>query len=377
MTIADTRADTRADARANARANTFVQSAVLVADREVRMRVRSKAFLISSAILLLAVIASIVAGSVFGASAASSATRVAVVGDAAPFAQVETLDVTEVGTIDDAEALVRSGDVEAAIVPGDGPTGIRIVALEEAPADLVRLLSVSPEIALLEPAGQDSSLAYLVGLGFGIVFFMAATLFGTTIAQSVVEEKSTRVVEILMSAISARALLAGKVLGNTLLAFGQIVLIAAAAAIGLVVTGQDALLGDLGPSIIWFVVFFAVGFVLLAAMFASAAALVSRQEDIGSVTTPVMMLVMIPYFLIVFAWDNDLVLAIMSYVPFSAPIGMPMRIFLGTAEWWEPLVSLVVILATTVVVVLFGSKIYSNSLLRTGARVKVLEALRG
>jgi ABC-2 type transport system permease protein len=359
------------------RANSFVQSAVLVADREVRMRLRSKAFIISSAILLLAVIASIVAGSIFGTSASSSVTRVAVVGDSEAFAQVATLDVTEAGSVDDAEKLVRSGDVDAAIVPGDGPTGIGILALDEAPGDLVQLLSVSPEVTLLEPAEPNSGLAYLVGLGFGIVFFMAATIFGSTIAQSVVEEKSTRVVEILMSAISARALLAGKVIGNTVLAFGQIVLIAVAAIVGLMVTGQDALLGDLGPSIVWFVVFFAVGFVLLAAMFAAAAALVSRQEDIGSVTTPVMMLVMIPYFLIVFAWDNDLVLAIMSYVPFSAPIGMPMRIFLGTAQWWEPLLSLVIILATTVVVVLFGSRIYANSLLRTGARVKVREALRG
>ncbi|KQO10248.1 sodium ABC transporter permease [Agreia sp. Leaf244] len=365
MTIADTRA------------NTFVQSAVLVADREVRMRLRSKAFIVSSAILLLAVIASIVAGSIFGASASSSVTRVAVVGDAQPFSQVASLDVTEADSVGDAERLVRAGDVEASIVPGDGPTGIRILALEEAPTALVQLLSVTPEVSLLEPADQNGSLAYLVGLGFGIVFFMAATLFGTTIAQSVVEEKASRVVEILMSAISARALLAGKVIGNTVLAFGQIVLIAAAAIVGLVVTGQDALLGDLGPSIVWFVVFFAVGFVLLAALFASAAALVSRQEDIGSVTTPVMMLVMIPYFLIVFAWDNDLVLTIMSYVPFSAPIGMPMRIYLGTAEWWEPLLALVVIIATTVVVVLLGSRIYSNSLLRTGARVKILDALRG
>jgi len=64
-------------------------------------------------------------------------------------------------------------------------------------------------------------------------------------------------------------------------------------------------------------------------------------------------------------------------VPFSAPIGMPMRIYLGTAEWWEPLLSLLVILATTVAVVLLGSRIYSNSLLRTGARVKILDALRG
>lgn len=362
---------------ADTRANTFAQSALLVADREVRMRLRSKAFLFSSAFLLLAVIVSIVAGSIFGASATSAMTRVAVVGDIGALAQVSSLEITEAGSVDEAEQLVRAGDVEAAIVPDDGPTGIRILALDEAPRDLVQLLSASPEVTLLDPAEQNSGLAYLVALGFGLVFFMAATTFGATIAQSVVEEKSTRVVEILMSAISARALLAGKVIGNTVLAFGQIVLIAVAAAIGLLVTGQDALLGSLGPSLLWFVVFFVVGFVLLAAMFAAAAALVSRQEDMGSVTTPVMMLVMIPYFLVLFAWDNELVLTIMSYVPFSAPVGMPMRLYLGTAEWWEPLLSLLIILATTVVVVLLGSKIYANSLLRTGARVKLLEALRG
>ena len=52
------------------------------------------------------------------------------------------------------------------------------------------------------------------------------------------------------------------------------------------------------------------------------------------------MLVMIPYFLVIFFNDNPTVLAIMSYVPFSAPVGMPMRVFLGIAEWWEPFLSL-------------------------------------
>ncbi len=66
----------------------------------------------------------------------------------------------------------------------------------------------------------------------------------------------------------------------------------------------------------------------------------------------------------------------MSYVPFSAPVGMPMRLFLGEAQWWEPLVSLAVLIATTAVVVALGSRIYSNSLLRTGSRVKLREALR-
>ncbi|KIQ01628.1 sodium ABC transporter permease, partial [Curtobacterium flaccumfaciens] len=98
---------------------------------------------------------------------------------------------------------------------------------------------------------------------------------------------------------------------------------------------------------------------------------------VGSVTTPVMMLVMIPYFLIIVAYDNPTILGIMSYVPFSAPIGMPMRIFLGTAEWWEPILSLVIVAASVVAVVVIGARVYENALLRTGSRVKLSEALRG
>jgi ABC-2 type transport system permease protein len=62
-------------------------------------------------------------------------------------------------------------------------------------------------------------------------------------------------------------------------------------------------------------------------------------------------------------------------VPFSAPVGMPMRIFLGTTEWWEPLLSLALLLVATAFVILIGSRIYENSLLRMGGRVKLREAL--
>ena len=127
---------------------------------------------------------------------------------------------------------------------------------------------------------------------------------------------------------------------------------------------------------LWFVVFFLFGFVLLASLFAAAASLVSRQEDVGAVTAPVTYLVMIPYFAVIFFNDNPVVMTIMSYVPFSAPVGMPMRLFLGSAQWWEPLVSLAVLIATTAVVVALGSRIYSNSLLRTGSRVKLKDALK-
>ena len=357
---------------------TFAQSTALVARREVTMRLRSKAFLISTGILLLAVLASIVLGSIVSATASppTIAVQRSVINALPDLAQYQVEYGDDRSAV---EQLVRDGDADAGIVAGstESELGFTVIGLESVPADIVQAVSTQPDVEVLEPDQNDALISYFVALAFGLVFFMSAITFGSIISQSVVEEKQTRIVEILMSTIPVRALLAGKVLGNSVLAFAQIAIIAALAAIGLGVTGQAALLGLLGPSILWFVVFFALGFVLLAALFAAAASLVSRQEDVASVTTPVTMLVMIPYFLVIFFNDNPVVLAVMSYVPFSAPVGMPMRVFLGDAAWWEPLLSLAILIASTIAVVAVGSRVYRNSLLRTGARVKLKDALGG
>lgn len=350
----------------------------LVAGREVMARLRSRSFLISTGVLLLIVLASIIIGSL--ASANTELPKIAVqrsVINALP--DMSSFQETLVSEVAEAEALVRNGTVDAAVLSNSlvSPLGITVIALDEVPAALVAQLSVAPDIRILQPAHQDPFLAYLVALGFGLVFFLSTISFGTTIAQSVVEEKQTRIVEILLATISARLLLAGKVLGNSILALGQTVLIALLAAVGLLVTGQNVVLGQIGPSAVWFIVFFVFGFVLLASMFSAAASLVSRQEDLGAVISPVTTLVMIPYFAVIFFNDNPIVLSIMSYVPFSAPVGMPMRLFLGSAQWWEPLVSLAILAVSTVVVIIVGARIYSNSLLRTGGRVKLREALKG
>jgi len=354
----------------------FARSVQLVAVREVQARVRSRAFVVSALILIGMVVAAIVVGGIVGKATADDTTPVAVV-DGVSLPSTDGLDVTTAQTAAAAERLVERGDVDAAVLPSDDALGYRVVGLDDAPAEVVAALSVSPDVELLDPDALPGGLVYLVALAFGVVYFASAVTFGQSIAQSVVEEKSTRVVEILMAAIPARALLAGKVLGNSVMAFAQIVAVAVAAAVTLAVTGQDNVYSMLGPSMLWFVGFFAVGFVLIASLFAAAAVLVSRQEDVGSVTTPVMMLVMIPYVLIIVAYDSPTILGAMSYVPFSAPIGMPMRVFLGTAEWWEPILSLAVIAASVVVVVLVGARVYENALLRTGSRVKLTEALRG
>ncbi|WP_298943339.1 ABC transporter permease [uncultured Microbacterium sp.] len=362
----------------NASTPTFAQSVWLVTEREVGSKLRSKAFLISTGILF----AIALVGVLWGGFTAQSDSRipVAVTPDTAAVVADfdQALDVTEAADAEAARDLVRSGDVDAALVPGGtGDFSFTLVGDTEIPSGLMPLLSASPPVELLTTEGTDPFLRYIVSFGFGIIFFMAALTFGSTIAQSVVEEKQTRVVELLISAIPTRALLAGKVIGNTVLAVGQIIGLAAIAIVGLTVTGQSELLTGLGAPLVWFAVFFLFGFILLAALFAAAGAMVSRQEDIGSTTTPLTFLVMAPYLLVVFFNDNSLLLTIMSYVPFSAPVGMPVRVFLGEAEWWEPLLSLAILLITCAAAIWVGAKIYENSILRMGARVKLAEALAG
>lgn len=372
-------------------ANSDVQNAWLVAQREITTRLRSKAFLISTGILLALTLAGVlVAGFASGSSEEPAPTSVAVVDASQDPEYADTMesvsdelgdlgfDVTQVPDREAAEQMVADGDVEAAAVPGgDQEFGFTVIADSESPTDVVQALSVSPQIELLDPADGFDFMAYIIAIAFGIVFMSSAITFGSTIAQSVVEEKQTRIVEILLASVTSRALLAGKIIGNSILALGTVVAIIAIASIGMLATGQDLLLGELGTSLIWFGILFAFGFVLLATLYASTAALVSRQEDVGSVTSPVMILVMIPYVMIIMFFDSPKILNVMSYVPFSAPVGMPMRLYLGEALWWEPILSLAILIVTIVVFVWIGSRIYRNSVLRTGARVSLKDAISG
>ncbi|WP_156761403.1 ABC transporter permease [Microbacterium karelineae] len=351
------------------------QATYLVAEREVVTRIRSKAFLISTAIILVGIVAGIVLMNVLG-------DRVQTTSIAAPsqiagqLADIDGVDVTSVASPDEARDLVRDEEVDAAVVPDEtSPTGTTVVALTEAPEMLVSSLSQAPSVELLDPDGGWTFLRYIMGIAFGVIFMMSAMSFGMPVATSVVEEKQTRVIEILITAIPARALLAGKVLGNTIMALAQIVLIVAAVSISLMATGQIEILSGLGAPLLWFALFFVTGFLLIATMFAATGAMVSRQEDISQSVAPIMYLVMIPYMLVIFFSSNPLVMSIMSYVPFSSPVSMPIRLFFNEAQWWEPIVSIVISLAACVVVIGIAARIYENSLLRMGSRVKWRDAL--
>ncbi len=361
-------------------APTFAQSVLLVAEREIVTTARTRSFQVSAAILVIAVLGSILLGALL--SGRETTTTVAVgpgVGDVtAGGVALDEVEGLELVPLDgrDVRELVESGEVEAAVVRDPGsPAQVRVVAGESAPDVVLEALTVRPEVELLDPPSVDDGARYLVSFAFGLVFLMSASGFGSMIAQNTVQEKQSRIVEILLSTVPPRALMAGKILGNSVLAIGQTTVIAAVAVLGLVLTDQTALLSALGAPVVWFVGFFVIGFVLVAGVFAASASLVSRMEDVGSVTGPAMIITMTPYFGVIFFNDNALVMQILSYVPFSSPVAMPTRLFLGEALWWEPVVALVLLVIGAALVVVVGARIYERSLLRMGPRAKLREVL--
>lgn len=351
-----------------------------VAAREMGVKATSKPFIITTLILLAAALAATLLVPRLGDLFAGDATSVAVVDQTAPSVQAlgEDYAPQTVASADAAREAVLSGAADAAVVPDPGsPAGVSVLAMTDAPSGLVQALSTSPGVELLDPAAPNPALRYLMAFGFGLVFFMAAVTFGQQIAVSVIEEKQSRVVEILLAAVPARAMMAGKVLGNAAMAILQVALLAGALLLGMQINGNVLPLDGMGVPILWFVMLFSIGFVMIAALYAAAASMVSRQEDIGSTSMPVMMLIMLPYFGVIFFNDNPEALRIMSWIPFSAPVAVPLRIFLDQGEWWEHIGSLVLLIVTTALAIWLAAVIYERSILRTGKALKWREALGG
>lgn len=227
--------------------------------------------------------------------------------------------------------------------------------------------------AALDPqAVADSGIARALAFAFAMLFYVAALSFGMQIAQSVVEEKQSRIVEILAAAIPVRQLLVGKVVGNTALAVGQMILYAAIGLLGAALTKQTIAVPTLLSSVGWFLVFFLAGFVALACAWAVAGSLASRTEDLQTTATPVTMLLVVAFF-VGMSVDGS-ARAIASYVPIVSAITMPARIAASEASWWEPLVALALTLAMAALTIVAGERLYRRSLLQTRGRVSLRAA---
>jgi ABC-2 type transport system permease protein len=379
---------------------------LLVARREILVKATDRTFIISTA-FTVAIIALSIGINIFMASRTQefrlAATPPAVtvaesVRTAAPGIDEDV--VVEVERVADdaaARAAVLDGTADAWLHEDDGGWVLTTKSefeddLESVVTDVVRAEALREnaaalgttaealergaqlETALLEGDAERAGLVEVLSLALVFLFYMAAVTFGVALANSVVEEKQSRIVEIIATAIPLRHLLIGKVAGNTVLAVVQIALFVAVGLVGMSFTDYGNLIAAVSGAAVWFVVFFLAGFVALACLWAVAGALASRTEDLQTTTTPLLMLLVAVLFgglLLDGTWQTA-----GSYVPPLSAILMPIRLLEGGVGWWEPFVALALLLATAALTVKVGERLYRRALLKTGGLVGLRQAWR-
>ncbi|MCW2701156.1 MAG: yhaP [Blastococcus sp.] len=376
----------------------------LVAGREISTRIRDKSFIISSLVIILLIVGSI--GFQVAVSSGGAQLRIGIVDDSGalgPALQAQgeavAVDVTVVGLDDEAGArsAVEDGDVDGAVLDAADP---QLIVEESADGSLLAVvqgavsqLAVSeqlaragithldvPEVAVtpMEPdAEQNGQRIGAAIIGVSLLYGLLI-LFGQFIAQGVVEEKSSRVVELLLATLRPWQLLAGKVIGLGVLGLGQIVVVMVIGVGGALAFDVIDVPGDVVGTAVSVVAWFVLGYAFYAAIFAVAASLVSRQEDLGTVLMPTTLLLVGSLVIgIRAAGDPGGTLArVTSYIPGLSPMVMPVRQAAGQVAAWEIALAVVLMLAAIALVVRLGGRVYSAALLRTSGKTKLKDAFR-
>ncbi|GHF51850.1 ABC-2 type transport system permease protein [Amycolatopsis bartoniae] len=385
----------------------------LVASREIGTRLRSKAFLVSTAVLIVLLIAFTVLMKFVTAGGGSEATIGYTPPNAALAAPLQASakalghDVATREVPDDTAGRdqVRDGGLDALLV-GDG-TRVRVVVKEQADADLRAALNVvadrlaldqqidrlggdpaqveaavagaSVDVEALQPPKQYNGQQLVLGILAGVLIYVSLVLNGQTVAQGVVEEKTSRVVELLLATIRPWQLMAGKVLGIGAVGLAQILAIAVVGLVSGLATGVLTIaVSAAAGMIVWLIVWYLLGFLMYSIVFAGLGALVSRQEEVGGAVAPALIFIIAGYVVGISVLPSDpgnRLAEILSVLPFFAPTLMPMRLGLGGVPAWEAVVSVLLVVALIPALIWLSGRIYRNAVLRTGAKVKLREAL--
>jgi ABC-2 type transport system permease protein len=383
----------------------------LVALREITTRLSSRPFRILTAITAVVILGVIVVLKIVN-SHGPSADNVGITDPA--LAAPLTSSASAVGlnvhthTVDatDGHVQVANGGLDALIaVNNDGSLTITVkksvdsqlqsatnvlarqIALDEQitrlhgnPAAVDQAVaSATPQLVILQPAPKINGQALGIGIAAGALIYMTLLTLGQMVAQGVVEEKSSRVVELLLSTVRPWQLMAGKVLGIGAVGLIQVLIYGIVGAVAGAATGVLPSISGTGNAIIGLIIWYILGFLMYSLAFAGAGALVSRQEDAAGVVMPILMFVIAAWVVGISVIPSDptsSVAAIMSLIPMFAPTLMPMRIAMGVVPAWQYGLAIVLAAALIPALLWLSGRIYRNGVLRTGARVKLSEALK-
>jgi ABC-2 type transport system permease protein len=422
-----------------------IPNVLAVARREFKTRAMTRTFVIATAILVIAVIAVAFLPVIVRYVDRNESQRVAVWTGATfvgvdPVATIDRLldgpsggststagganvDVSSVADLASARAAVTAGDYEAVLAIERGSSGeleftlytngsstgrtaqlLQQAATTVAIGDRLVRLGVSPsdQAGLLTPApykvmwpdttrpdargsvSEDANL--LLGTGLSMLIFMMIVMYGTWVATSVVEEKSSRVMEVILNAATPFQLLTGKVLGvgaAALTQYGALLLAGCAALfaqgwVASLVLGADASEASLPAGLTFgmlglLVVYGVLGFLLFAVLYAGVGSLVSRQEDVNTVTMPLTLVCSAGYIVAVYTGLGLLdirpdVMAVLSQVPFLSPFMMLGRVTAGGVDAWEIVLSMVTLVAAIVIALWIAARLYAVGVLLYGQR---------
>jgi ABC-2 type transport system permease protein len=378
----------------------------LTARREFRERMRSRAFRVGLAIPLALVIGISLISAFTGDDGRKtvelgvSGPRAAAIGQAAraradAFALELRLERLPSATA--ARAAVRDDDVDLAmagdrlLVPAQ-PDDQAVALVRSAAASLrtteqlrrqglsaaeIRRALNPPQLATVEIESGDEGGQGLAFVGV-LLLYIAIITFGNVVAAGVIEEKSSRVIELILSTIRARELLAGKVLGIGLVGLIQLFVVGGAGLAVALGTGELELPSSTAQTAVLVAIYFVLGYLLYACAYAMAGALVSRQEDAQSTTAPMTVVLIGGYLLSLSVLDDpDSTLAtISSFIPPLAPMIVPARAAQDALPAWELAVSIALMLAGSALLIRLAGRVYERAVLRLGAPLKLSQALR-
>jgi ABC-2 type transport system permease protein len=386
---------------------------MLVARREIIERGRSRGFLFSVAFTTIVIVASfVVPAIIFGEEegpevglVVAPAGLASAIEEQGTAAGVE-LTVVELADEAAAAAALEAGEVDVLVdVPSDlsAPGSMRfqeevdpligqVVAASVAELRTGTLLSGTgvapetleaaqqpPEVVIADPPDPDTDSRLIVANIGAILILVGVFGFGFTVLTGVVEEKQSRVVEIVLATVQARGLLMGKVLGIGVLGLVQLAVFVIAALIGVMVTQRFTLPATTPSTIVLLTIWFILGYALYATILGALASLASRMEEASNVSTPVTIVAMVAYFVSVFAVaeDPDGPVAMMAtFLPPTAPFAVPLRAAMDAIAPWEIGLAALTTVAAIWVLFAIGARIYTGAVLQTTGRMKVRDAWR-
>ena len=347
------------------------QAAWLVSNRESTTAMRSPYFLVTAAVIILGVLAAIISGIVADVQKDSGTPTMAMVGvgeQAAMYEQQLGVKITDAKDAPAAEKLVREGKVDAAFIQDPSGQGQpTIIALDKQPDALLEKLAPKTEATLLKTPAVDSTVATPLLWGMVALSLLVVATLGTALYQNLRLEKRNRITEIIAATIPPRASASGRITGMLTLVIVQLVVAAVITELGLSLSGKTSLAFAMLPGLGWFAL------TLLLTAWSVFALLVWASTVVGSKAratflTIIGVITVAGFFAPVLIGPSGTVAKVLSWTPFTSPLGIAGRSFAGQTAWWEGLVAAGIALVLAVILHALASGAYVRSVLSGGGR---------